>query len=62
VHKTSLSILALLLFGILAAGRFFEGWRGRPAVYLYLWGFAMLMLAYFGSRFVLENVLGRSWN
>jgi ABC-type uncharacterized transport system permease subunit len=52
----------LLLFGILSAGRFFAGWRGRPAVYLYLWGFAMLMLAYFGSRFVLENVLGRSWN
>ena len=62
VHKTALSILALLLFGILSAGRFFAGWRGRPAVYLYLWGFAMLMLAYFGSRFVLENVLGRSWN
>lgn len=61
-HKTALSILALLLFGILLAGRHFAGWRGRPAVFLYLWGFAMLGLAYFGSRFVLENVLGRSWN
>jgi ABC-type uncharacterized transport system permease subunit len=30
-------------------------------VYLYLWGFAMLGLAYFGSRFVLEQLLGRSW-
>ena len=61
VHKTALSMLALLLFGILLAGRHFAGWRGRSAVYLYLWGFVMLGLAYFGSRYVLENVLGRSW-
>lgn len=62
VHKTALSILALLLFGILLAGRHFAGWRGQRAVYLYLWGFMMLGLAYFGSRYVLEYVLGRSWN
>ncbi len=62
VHKTALSLLALLLFGILLTGRHYAGWRGKPAVYLYLWGFGMLGLAYFGSRFVLENILGRSWN
>ena len=62
VHKTALSMLALLLFGILLAGRHFAGWRGRRAVYLYLWGFMMLGLAYFGSRYVLEYMLGRSWN
>lgn len=61
VHKTALSLLALLLFGVLLAGRFFAGWRGKRAVYLYLWGFATLCLAYFGSRFVLEAVLHRSW-
>ncbi|MBT8078287.1 MAG: cytochrome c biogenesis protein CcsA [Gammaproteobacteria bacterium] len=61
VHKTALSLLALLLFGVLLAGRRFAGWRGRRAVYLYLGGFAVLCLAYFGSRFILENVLGRSW-
>lgn len=61
VHKTALSLLALLLFGILLGGRLFAGWRGRRAVYLYLVGFAMLSLAYFGSRFILEEVLGRSW-
>jgi ABC-type uncharacterized transport system permease subunit len=61
VHKSTLSILALVLFGVLLAGRHFAGWRGRRAVYLYLWGFLMLGLAYFGSRFVLETVLGRSW-
>ncbi|MFQ5547248.1 MAG: inner membrane protein YpjD [Woeseia sp.] len=61
VHKTFLSILALALFGVLLAGRQFAGWRGRRAVYLYLWGFATLCLAYFGSRYILEEVLGRSW-
>lgn len=62
VHKTTLSLLALLLFGILLAGRQFAGWRGKRAVYLYLWGFAVLCLAYFGSRYILEEILGRSWN
>ncbi len=62
VHKTALSLLALALFGILLAGRQFAGWRGRKAIYLYLWGFAILCLAYYGSRFILENVLGRSWS
>jgi ABC-type uncharacterized transport system permease subunit len=60
-HKTSLSLLALLLFGILLCGRRFAGWRGRRAVYLYLWGFVILGLAYFGSRFILEQILGRNW-
>lgn len=60
-HKTFLSILALVLFGILIAGRRFAGWRGRRAVYIYLWGFAILCLAYFGSRYILEEILGRSW-
>ena len=61
VHKTVLSLLALLLFGILLAGRQFAGWRGSKAVSLYLWGFTILCLAYFGSRYVLEIVLGRNW-
>jgi ABC-type uncharacterized transport system permease subunit len=61
VHKTVLSLLALVLFGVLLCGRLFGGWRGRRAVYLYLWGFAILGLAYFGSRYILEQLLGRSW-
>ena len=60
-HKTAFSLLALLLFGILVAGRVFAGWRGRRAVYLYLWGFAFLCIAYFGARYVLEELLNRSW-
>jgi len=61
-HKTALSLLALALFGVLIAGRQFAGWRGRRAIFLYLWGFLVLCLAYFGSRFILENILGRSWS
>jgi len=62
VHKTALSLLALVLFGALLSARWFAGWRGKRAVYLYLWGFVVLCLAYFGSRFVLEEILGRSWS
>ena len=61
VHKTVLSLIALLVFGILLAGRHFAGWRGRRAIYLYLGGFILLFLAYFGSRYILEVVLHRSW-
>ncbi len=61
VHKTVLSLVALLVFGILLAGRHFAGWRGKRAIYLYLGGFALLFLAYFGSRYILEVVLDRSW-
>ena len=61
VHKSVLSILALILFGVLLAGRQIAGWRGRRSIYLYLGGFVLLCLAYFGSRYVLENVLGRTW-
>lgn len=62
VHKTVLSLLALSLFGILILGRRFGGWRGRRAIYLYLAGFTLLCLAYFGSRYILEEILGRSWS
>jgi len=60
-HKTFLSILALVLFGILLAGRQFASWRGHRTILLYLWGFIILCLAYFGSRYILEEILGRSW-
>jgi ABC-type uncharacterized transport system permease subunit len=45
----------------LLIGRLRYGWRGRSAVRWALSGFAMLTLAYFGSKFVLETVLGRHW-
>lgn len=60
-HKFALSLLAWIIFGILLAGRFFAGWRGTRAVKLYLWGFAALCLAYFGSRVILQEIFNKSW-
>lgn len=57
VHKTVLSILAWLVFGCLLWGRFRFGWRGQKALIWTLAGFVILMLAYFGSKFVIELVL-----
>jgi len=59
IHKTVLSIAAWAVFGALLFGRWRWGWRGRRAVRLTLAGMALLLLAYFGSRFVLELVLKR---
>jgi len=61
-HKFGLSLLAWLVFGILLAGRHFKGWRGKRAVQLYLGGFALLCVAYFGSRLILEEIFQRSWS
>lgn len=61
VHKTALSLLSWLLFGLLLAGRWRLGWRGRRAVRWTLVAMAVLALAYFGSKLVLELVLDRSW-
>ncbi len=60
VHKTVLTILAWLLFSTLLWGRFQLGWRAATAVRLTLAGFALLMLAFFGSKLVLELVLERT--
>lgn len=57
VHKTALSVIAWLVFAILLWGRWRFGWRGRPAIRWTLGGFATLMVAYFGSKFVLELLL-----
>ena len=58
-HKTVFGIISWLIFGSLLWGRYFRGWRGKRAVYLTLWGFAALLLAYLGSKFVLEIILHR---
>jgi len=61
VQKTALSLIAWLLFGVLLIGRVRYGWRGRSAVRWTLSGFGILAVAYFGVKFVLEDVLGRHW-
>ena len=56
-HKTVLSIVAWLVFAVLLWGRHRLGWRGVTAIRWTLVGFALLILAYFGSKFVLEVLL-----
>jgi ABC-type uncharacterized transport system permease subunit len=51
-----------VIFGLLLAGRWRYGWRGRKALRWTLAGFVTLLIAYVGSRFVLEVVLSRSLN
>ncbi len=58
-HKTLFAILSCVIFGLLLAGRWRYGWRGRRALRWTLAGFVMLLLAYVGSRFVMEVILGR---
>jgi ABC-type uncharacterized transport system permease subunit len=59
-HKAVFSLLAWAVFAALLAGRSFRGWRGRQATrWLYV-GAALLLLAYVGSRFVFEVLLGRA--
>lgn len=59
-HKTVFALLSWATFALLLAGRHFRGWRGRTALRWTLTGFVMLLLAYVGSRFVMEVLLGRS--
>lgn len=58
-HKTVLSILAWLIFSALLIGRSRYGWRGQIAIQWTLIGFVSLLLAYFGSKLVLEIILHR---
>ena len=57
-HKTVLSIFAWFIFLALLIGHWKLGWRGKTATRWTLGGFISLMLAYFGSKFVLEILLG----
>lgn len=59
-HKTIFSVLSWMTFGVLLIGRARFGWRGRQAVRVLYAGSGLLLLAYVGSRFVLEVVLGRT--
>ena len=58
-HKNVFAMLSWLIFGGLLAGHYLRGWRGKTAVRWTLAGFVMLLLAYVGSKFVLEILLKR---
>jgi ABC-type uncharacterized transport system permease subunit len=58
-HKTVFSVLGWLTFGALLWGRWRYGWRGRVALRWIIAGTVFVFLAYLGSKFVLEVLLGR---
>ena len=58
-HKVALSMLAWIIFAVLLWGRWARGWRGRTLIRWTLGGFISLLLAYFGSKLVLELILQR---
>ncbi|TVS13514.1 MAG: hypothetical protein EA417_16185 [Gammaproteobacteria bacterium] len=57
VHHTLLSMSSWVVFAILLWGRYRLGWRGRTAIRWTLAGFGLLLLAYFGSKLVIEIIL-----
>ena len=58
-HKTLFAFTSWGIFAALLIGRRIYGWRGRIALRWTLAGFLVLLLAYIGSRFVSEVLLGR---
>ena len=60
VHKTALSIFAWILYSILLWGHWKNGWRGNTAVRWTLSAFAVLLLAFFGSKLALEVIFSGS--
>ncbi len=57
MHKTILSIIAWGIFATLVIGRSVFGWRGKQTITATQIGFGLLVVAYFGSKFVLERLL-----
>jgi len=61
VHKVVLALVAWVVFGVLLLGRLRFGWRGRKALRWTFAGYTLLGLSYFGSKLILEHVLGKHW-
>lgn len=59
-HKTIFAVLSWLTFAVLMVGRARFGWRGKRAIRVLYTGSGLLLLAYVGSRFAMEVVLGRT--
>ncbi len=60
VHHTVLAIASWVVYALLLTGRQVFGWRSTTATYWILIGFTLLVLGYFGSKFVLEVLLNGS--
>ncbi len=59
-HKTVLTLAAWTVFAVLLGGRHWLGWRGATAIRFTLWGFALLVVGFYGSKVVLELILKQS--
>ena len=59
IHKTILSLIAWVIFATVVFGHHFKGWRGKGTVITIISASTVLTLAYFGSRFVKEILLGQ---
>lgn len=57
IHKTALTLIGWVFFAVLIFGHFYLGWRGARASRLIYLGFAFLLIAFVGSKFVLEYLL-----
>ncbi len=57
IHKTILSLAALIIYSIILLGHYLQGWRGHRVLVLTISASSLLTLAYFGSRFVKEFLL-----
>ncbi len=58
-HKVLFGFMSWAMFAVLLWGHRYYGWRGRVAVRWTVGGFVFLLLAYLGSKFVLEVLLHR---
>lgn len=58
-HKILFGVLSWIIFASLLVGRHLRGWRGRVALRWTLSGFIALVLAYLGTKFVMEVILHR---
>jgi ABC-type uncharacterized transport system permease subunit len=57
LHKPLLTGISWIIFGSLLLGRYLLGWRGKIAVKYTLSGFSLLLLGYFGTKFVVEYII-----
>jgi ABC-type uncharacterized transport system permease subunit len=58
-HKVVFSFASWIIYGWLLFSRYQYGWRGKKAINLTLIGFVLLLLAYVGSKFILQVLLNR---
>jgi ABC-type uncharacterized transport system permease subunit len=57
IHKTFFSILAWVVFAVLLWGRHQLGWRGTTAIRGTLIGFVLLIIGFYGSKFVVQYII-----